>query len=188
MLGAVLALEWAGPLGREPRRRSPRRPPALRVVRPAGAPLPRLDGTTVLVVDDDADARDVVRQMLEPLGARVVVVANGPEALALWRRAAAHIVLLDLLMPGMDGFRVIRALRDQPRGGRLPIVAMTALGTETDYYRTWEAGFDGHLTKPVEHGDLASVVQVLTRRRAGPSGGWWGVGSAAGPRRPRRRR
>jgi CheY-like chemotaxis protein len=186
--GAVLALECAGPRSREPRKQVPRRPPPLRAVPPAGAPLPRLDGITVLVVDDDPDARDVARQMLEPLGARVVVAPNGPEALALWRRAAAHIVLLDLLMPGMDGFRVIRALRDHPRGARLPVVAMTALGTETDYYRTWEAGFDGHLTKPVEHGDLASVIQVLTRRRAGPSGGWWGVGSAAGPRRPRRRR
>jgi CheY-like chemotaxis protein len=154
-------------------------------VPPPGAPLPRLDTVSVLVVDDDEDAREVVRQMLEPLGARVVTAADGRQALALWRSAAAHVVLLDLLMPGMDGFRVIRAIRESPRGGRIPIIAMTALGSETDYYRTWEAGFDGHLTKPVDHGDLASVIHVLTRRRRpGGSGGWLGMGSAAGPRRP----
>jgi CheY-like chemotaxis protein len=139
-------------------------------------------------VDDDPDAREVVRQMLEPLGARVLTAASGPEALALWGRAAVHLVLLDLLMPEMDGFRVIRALRRHPRAARVPIVAMTALGSETDYYRTWEAGFDGHLTKPVEHGDLASVVHVLTRRRGRGAGAWLGAGSAAGPRRPPRPR
>jgi CheY-like chemotaxis protein len=154
------------------------------VVRRVSDALPRLDGLVVLAVDDDGDAREITRQMLEPLGARVLVAADADETLRLMRRERPHIVLCDLLMPGTDGFELTRHLRGTTVGRQLPIVAVTALGRETDYYRTWEAGFDGHLTKPIDYADLAWVVRILTRPRSTRSGGaWFGVGEAADPRR-----
>jgi CheY-like chemotaxis protein len=135
-------------------------------------------------VDDDVDARLITQQILEPLGARVLVASDGPEALRLVDRVIPDVILCDLLMPDMDGFEVARRLRRDPRTARLPIIAVTALDRDPDYYRTWEAGFDGHLSKPVDYAELAWIVRMLTRRRRGRRGGaWWGVGSAAGTRR-----
>lgn len=170
--------------GRPAAARRGSRPPFLRVARRTGESLPRLDGVRILAVDDDPDARSIARQMLEPLGASVVVAGDAEEALALMGRQRPHIVLCDLLMPGTDGFELARRLRGTPGGRRLPVVAVTALGHETDYYRTWEAGFDGHLTKPIDYADLAWVVRILTRPRSG-GGAWWGIGEASGARRRR---
>jgi CheY-like chemotaxis protein len=91
-------------------------------------------------VDDDVDARLITQQILEPLGARVLVASDGPEALRLVDRVIPDVILCDLLMPDMDGFEVARRLRRDPRTARLPIIAVTALDRDPDYYRTWEAG------------------------------------------------
>ncbi len=168
-----------------PRRR--RRKPYLRVVRHADQPLPRLDGVTVLAVDDDPDARAITQQMLEPLGARVLVARHGDEALRILAREQPHVILCDLLMPRMDGFELIRRLRRDPGRAALPVIAVTVLGRDTDYYRTWEAGFDGHLSKPIDYAELAWVVHIIMRRRpVRRGGGWGGVGMAGGTRRRRR--
>ena len=116
-----------------------------------------LAGRRILVVDDNADAADTLGLLLEALGAQARAVHDGPAALAALRDFAPHAVLLDLGMPGMDGFEVARAMRAQA-GADLRIVALTGWGQQADRARTRAAGFDHHLTKPV---DLAALAALL---------------------------
>jgi CheY-like chemotaxis protein len=136
--------------------------------RPAG-PSPLLAGLTVLVVEDHHDSRDVLRQMLQGYGARVVEAAHGEEALDLLDRPRPAAILCDLVMPVMDGFRFVAAVKASPRWRRIPIIAVTALGGELDYRRTWEAGFDAHLTKPVQPDHVVAVIRAVTGRPPAPT-------------------
>jgi len=122
---------------------------------PAGCAT--LAGRRILVVDDNTDAADTLGLLLEALGAHARAVHDGPAALAALRGFAPHAVLLDLGMPGMDGFEVARAMRAQG-GPDLRIVALTGWGQQADRARTRAAGFDHHLTKPV---DLAALGALL---------------------------
>jgi CheY-like chemotaxis protein len=104
-----------------------------------------------MIIDDHADSRDVLRQMVEALGARAIVAEDGRAALGLLAAAAPDLIFCDLLMPRMDGFTFFRhvrgiALRRTPP----PVVAVSVLGTPADVQRTWAAGFDGHLVKPID--------------------------------------
>jgi CheY-like chemotaxis protein len=128
-------------------------------------PTPRLDGTIVLLVEDDPDARHLARVMLEWHGARVVEAATGLDAIDRLRSSRPHIAVVDLRMPGLDGFGLIRRLRDDDRWARLPAIALTALGSDADLLRTLEAGFAAHLTKPVDDVLLATTVQRVLRRK-----------------------
>jgi two-component system CheB/CheR fusion protein len=123
----------------------------------------------VLVVDDNPDARTIIQQMLEPLGASVLLARDGDEALAMLRDAAPDVILCDILMPRMDGFELSERIRRTPGRARVPVVAVTALGSSPDYLRTWEAGFDAHISKPVDDRALASVVRDLARQGRGAS-------------------
>lgn len=122
------------------------------------------DGSTVLVVEDQGDSRDMMRQMLEALGLRVFVAEDGRQALGLLEEDP-DLILCDLLMPRIDGFTLVARLRSDPRWRATPVVAVTGLGYDSDYQRTWEAGFDGHLVKPI---DIEIVIETL--RRHLPSG------------------
>jgi two-component system, chemotaxis family, CheB/CheR fusion protein len=128
----------------------------------------RLDGLAVLVVEDHADSSELVRQMLTALGAQPMVAGNGVEGVLALDRARVDVILCDLLMPEMDGFTFIRQVRAQARWRDIPMIAVTALGDDADYRRTWEAGFDGHLTKPIEQGQLAAVIRAAVRARRSP--------------------
>ena len=119
-----------------------------------------LQGVTVLVVDDDADARDVLRQMVVWLGATVHTARGGVEALAWLDTHTPDLLLLDFRMPDLDGVAVLECLRAQDRFRKLRAIAVTALGSDADVMRTWEAGFDGHLVKPV---DLETLAAALNR-------------------------
>lgn len=122
-------------------------------------PSPRLlDGITILLAEDDADARRITCAMLRNQGAGVVVARDGLEALQLLRTTWPDIALLDLLMPELDGFGLVKRLRADPRWRRLPVIAVTALGSQADYLHTWELDFSAHLTKPVDDVVLASTV------------------------------
>jgi CheY-like chemotaxis protein len=112
----------------------------------------------VLAIDDQVDAREIVRLMLEPLGARVFLAESGPDALEILDTRRPHIILLDILMPGMDGLDFFRAVQRRPEWRSIPIVAVTALGELGDYIRTWVLGFAGHLTKPVAQEDLQVAI------------------------------
>jgi len=127
-------------------------------------------GTTVLVVEDHADSADAMRQILTSLGARVVLAGDGLEGLVVLKRERPSIVLCDLRMPIMDGFQFIGHLRADPRFARLPVLAFTALGDGDDLMKTWQAGFDGHLTKPVDYDTVASTLERVLWAQGPPTG------------------
>ena len=157
-----------------PKRRRASRPTRTTSHRASGAPRtrpgssgvpPRLDDLVILVIEDHADSREILRQLLESLGAGTILAREGREGLLSLSERRPDVVLCDLLMPGMDGFVFISQLRSHPPWADVPVVAVTALGGDTDYRRTWEAGFDGHLTKPIEVGQLAAVVRAVIQGR-----------------------
>jgi PAS domain S-box-containing protein len=125
-----------------------------------------LDERRILVVDDNRDAADSLAMLLRYLGAEVRVEYGGSAAVAAaveWRPSVA---LLDLGMPGMDGFAVARALRDQPSLAGLRLIALTGWGQEADRQRTREGRFDHHLIKPV---DIAVLQTLLASMRDRPT-------------------
>ena len=125
---------------------------------------PKLDlsGVTVLVVEDNDDSRDMLRQAVGSFGATVLSAANGEEAIALLAtRAAPDLVLCDLMMPRMNGYQFMDWLRRQPHLARIPVVAVSALGSEADVMKTWSAGFSGHLVKPVDFWTIASQLHRI---------------------------
>jgi CheY-like chemotaxis protein len=119
----------------------------------------RLDDVTILVVDDDEDTRGVLRQILEFHGARVLLAENGWAALDVLLRTEPDLMLLDLMMPGLDGFGVMKRVREDPRLGRVVVVAVTALTSRADFLRSLKAGFYGHITKPFDPDRLVAGVE-----------------------------
>jgi two-component system CheB/CheR fusion protein len=116
----------------------------------AGADSAPLAGQRILVVDDNQDAADTLAMLLEADGAQARAVYGGPAALAALPGLRSDVVLLDLGMPDMDGFEVARRIRADPALAGVRIVALTGWGQESDRERTRGAGFDFHLTKPVD--------------------------------------
>lgn len=118
----------------------------------------------ILVVDDNVDAAEALRMLLEHRGHVVETAYDGPAALQKMERLGPEIVLLDLGLPDMDGFEVARRIRAAPEASALRIVAVTGWGQEKDREKTKEAGFDGHLTKPIGTEDLQSVLSATEHR------------------------
>lgn len=129
----------------------------------------RLDGIDVLVVDDEADARDLVATALRAKGAAVTVATNAAEALELVATRAFMALVSDVGMPGADGYELIGRVRTMTgaRGVQLPAVALTAYSREEDRRRALEAGFNAYASKPVEPEHLVQVVAGLVA--AGPA-------------------
>lgn len=118
----------------------------------------------ILVVDDNRDAADSLAMLLRLRGHTVTVINEGNAALHAVETSCPDVVLLDLGMPTMDGFEVARRLR-ATRADRVPIiVAVTGWGQDEDRRKTREAGFDHHLTKPVDPADLATLIEVSPPR------------------------
>ncbi|MGH3495673.1 MAG: response regulator transcription factor, partial [Sciscionella sp.] len=115
----------------------------------------------VLVVDDDRTVREVVVSYLRAAGHEVVEAADGEAALSTVAAARPDLVVLDLMLPGIDGLEVCRALR---RGGDVPIVMLTALGSESDRVVGLELGADDYVTKPFSPRELALRVDSVLRR------------------------
>ncbi|HXJ08318.1 MAG TPA: response regulator, partial [Burkholderiales bacterium] len=126
--------------------------------RAASAGSARPSVRRVLVVDDNVDAADMLRALLEGLGHEVEAVHSGMEALAAAERFKPDVVLLDLGMPGMSGHEVASELRRRRPGSEPLIVAVTGWGKPEDRARAREAGVDVHLVKPVEEEDLREVL------------------------------
>jgi CheY-like chemotaxis protein len=120
--------------------------------------FPLWKGVSVLVVEDDADSRDLFGQILRSLGVEPLVARDGREGLDLLSRRKPDVILCDILMPGMDGFTFLHSVRREPDLAAIPVVAVTALGAPDDLQRTWNAGFDGHLTKPIDYDTLAALI------------------------------
>jgi CheY-like chemotaxis protein len=112
----------------------------------------------VLLVDDNVDAAESLAMLLRLWGHEVVVAPDGPAALRAAGAQPPRVVLLDIGLPGMDGYEVARRLRHQPGLGQTILVALTGWGQEEDRRRSQEAGFDHHLVKPVELSDLRELL------------------------------
>ncbi|MPZ26059.1 MAG: response regulator [Micromonosporaceae bacterium] len=125
-------------------------------------------GQTVLVVDDDPTVSDVVSRYLERAGYRVTRAADGAGALAEFRRHRPDLVLLDLMLPGIDGLEVCRRLRQL--SGQVPVIMLTALGEEADRVLGLQLGADDYVTKPFSPRELVLRVQSVLRRASGGGG------------------
>jgi signal transduction histidine kinase len=127
---------------------------------PVPAVRPERRPRSVLVVDDNKDAAHSLAVVLEQEGHDVRVANDGPAALAAVETATPQVVLLDIGMPGMDGYEVARRMRQAPGFDATPIIALTGFGSAEDHRRGREAGFDQHLTKPV---DPEALLDLLAR-------------------------
>ncbi|HEX8915370.1 MAG TPA: response regulator, partial [Humisphaera sp.] len=147
----------------------PPRPPASR----PGTP-PNLRGVRVLVVDDDPDARTLVKRALEASDATTTLAGSVDEALSWFDGGRAFdVIVSDIGMPERDGYDLIRSVRGRPgdAGGRTPAVALTAYAAAEDRARAIRAGFDLHVTKPVDPAELwAAVASLAGRHGPAPAG------------------
>jgi PAS domain S-box-containing protein len=125
--------------------------------------LPRLDNVRVLIVDDEADGRALVARILENRGARPVCATTASEALELLAGERFDVLLSDIGMPDMDGFELIRQIRelDKSRRGPIPAIAITAYARAEDRQRSLLAGFHMHLSKPLEARELIASIAAL---------------------------
>jgi CheY-like chemotaxis protein len=121
---------------------------------------------TVLIAEDNPTNRELLRELLEMRGYIVSEACNGQEALAMVEQATPDILLLDIGMPLLDGFAVVRKLRENPRFTSLPVVAVTAYAMQGDREKIMDSGFDGYLSKPV---NSSSLVQELDRLLTHPN-------------------
>lgn len=119
---------------------------------------------TVLVVEDEPQIADIVRQYLEKDGYRVVVSADGARAVEEFARLRPDLVLLDLMLPGLDGYEVCRRIRQQ---GRTPVIMLTARDEETDKLVGLELGADDYITKPFSPREVVARVRAVLRRARG---------------------
>jgi len=123
----------------------------------------------ILVVEDNPDLAYGLRNNLEIEGYDVDVVEDGTQGLARARVGGPDLIILDLMLPGMDGYRVLRALRDE--GRRMPVLILTARGEEADKVRGLRLGADDYVTKPFGVLELLARVEALLRRTAPPGDG-----------------
>jgi two-component system CheB/CheR fusion protein len=130
---------------------------------PDGAGAAR--GLRILLVEDDPDIRSTMQEVLEFDGCEVRSAGNGPQALQAVEEGAFDVALVDIGLPGMDGYELARRLRQRPGVARLPLVALTGYGRSSDRQATRAAGFDAHVTKPVDPDELYRVLQALARQR-----------------------
>ncbi|MBI4598064.1 MAG: response regulator [Candidatus Omnitrophica bacterium] len=114
----------------------------------------------VLMIDDEANHRKVVKLILEREGYRALTAANGEEGLILAKVEQPDVILLDVMMPKMDGYEALRRLRADQDLKDIPVIMVTARGTEHDIATSFRLGAIFHLEKPYETGDLLKKIQV----------------------------
>ena len=126
-----------------------------------------LKGLRILVVDDEADTRELLKQGLEYCGAKVIVLGSAAEALDTLVAKVPDILISDIGMPGIDGYDLIRQVRGLPpdRGGKIPAIALTAYTRTEDRLQSLRAGYDMHVPKPVELAELVAVAATVVRRK-----------------------
>jgi DNA-binding response OmpR family regulator len=123
-----------------------------------------LDEAPILIADDDADVRGLIAGLLERAGHRVVTATDGREALRLLHARRPKLVVLDVSMPGMDGWQALERIREI---SDVPVVMLTASGEELDRVRGLRGGADDYVTKPFGRQELLARVEALLRRAGG---------------------
>jgi signal transduction histidine kinase/ActR/RegA family two-component response regulator len=143
----------------------PREPECLPAAPTAGTPAvsPAAASRRILIVDDNRDAADSMALLVETAGHSARTAYDGHQALDLASAFVPDVLLLDLGVPGLNGFEIARRIRRQPWGKTVALIAVTGWGQEQDRRRTAEAGFDAHLIKPVGHADLLSALRACGR-------------------------
>jgi DNA-binding response OmpR family regulator len=118
-------------------------------------PEVRGGGRRVLFADDDPGMRAIVLMNLEAEGFDVTVVRDGDTALGEIERTLPDLIVLDVMMPGMDGYDVLRRLKSNPKTAEIPVVLLTAKAADTDVWEGWKSGADYYMTKPFDPDELA---------------------------------
>lgn len=132
----------------------------------AGTNEPSLAGIRALVVDDEPDARELIKRVLQQAGVEVRTAGSAAEAFELIRLEVPDLIVSDIGMPGEDGYSLVRRVRHLPEceGGTVPAVALTAFAQAEDRRRALLSGFQMHISKPVEPSELIAVIASITRR------------------------
>jgi len=117
----------------------------------------------ILIVDDDAAGRHTLESILEGQGYRLEMAENGPEALEKAAKLLPDVILLDVMMPGMDGFEVCRRVRNNPALAEIPIIMLTALDDRQSFLDGLESGADDYITKPYDRFELRARLLGITR-------------------------
>ena len=122
----------------------------------------------VLLAEDNPMNRELIRDMLEAGGFEVIETSDGEEALRSLRETPPDLVLLDVQMPRLDGYAVLRHLRHELRLGNLPVIALTAYAMRGDREKALAAGFDGYVSKPIDFLQLRAEIERLCSHRSQP--------------------
>lgn len=118
---------------------------------------------TILVIDDDQGLIDIIQANLEPEGFRVLGATSGPEGLQLLKTEKPNLVILDVLMPGMDGWGVLRQIESDPQTAGIPVMMLTAVCGDESAIRGLEGGAIEYATKPFYPSDLVASVKIMLR-------------------------
>lgn len=124
----------------------------------------------VLIVEDSADIASLIRHVLEREGHEADTLASGAAVLPRVRQTTPDLVILDVMLPDMDGLQVCAALRGHRDTARVPVIMLTARGEESDRLRGFETGADDYVTKPFSPKELVARVSALLRRSAAAAG------------------
>src|SRR5215831_20193328 len=124
----------------------------------------------ILIVEDDADIAELVRLYLERAGHRAEVIASGDEAVKRVRHDPPDLVVLDVMLPGLDGLTICRAIRAHAATAGIPIIILSARADESDRIHGLELGADDYVTKPFSPKELVARVAALERRTRQPDG------------------
>ena len=120
---------------------------------------------TVLVVDDEQNARQITKLLLERRGYRVLIAADGDQGLMLAKVEQPHVILLDVMMPKMNGYETLHRLQDDPDMHGIPVIMVTARGGEQDIQAAFQQGAAFHIEKPYEIEDLCRKIDSLILQR-----------------------
>jgi CheY-like chemotaxis protein len=131
------------------------------VVNVPPAPLPSLNALRIVIIEDNQDTAKTLRVLLIRYGHEVEMAHTGPAGVETVRKWRPNVVLCDLGLPEMDGYEVARALRRDPETASLRLIAVSGYGQEEDRRRSEEAGFDLHLTKPIDPVELQRLLAIL---------------------------
>lgn len=136
---------------------------------------------TILIIEDDSDILELVQYNLKREGYKVVTAAQGDQGLALAQKLNPTLLVLDLMLPGIDGLTILRRLRADPQTADIPIVMLSAKGEESDIIVGLELGADDYVAKPFSPGELLARVRAVLRRQRGPVSTEPGLRRQVGP-------